>query len=199
MRLLYSKGDNWVSWMRDYRFGTMVFLPTGSVGRVGDELRSKYDPGSAKGCAAHVTITQPFAIAPKPEHIAEVKALLGSMLCFSAQIGPATTSPNKRLIWFDVNPKDAVLNIRERLHETGLFRTDLPLTRGFIPHLTISEAQKEPEDVQFIVSQLNSTYTPWNIDFASVSWIVPNDDCVFAEKQVFFLQPRDLKPSWVTD
>lgn len=48
--------------MKDFRFGTLVFLPAGELWEIGNRLRAQYDPSSAKTCAAHVTITQPFAI-----------------------------------------------------------------------------------------------------------------------------------------
>jgi hypothetical protein len=34
--------------MKDFRFGTLVFVPAGEALKVGNELRSQYDPISAK-------------------------------------------------------------------------------------------------------------------------------------------------------
>lgn len=106
----------------------------------------------------------------------------------SAQVGPATSSPNGRLIWFDVTPKGPVLNIRDLLHETGLFRADLPLTKGFVPHLTISEAQRQPTEVTAINEQLNSGYSPQTIVFDSLTWIIPDENFVFRSHQAFQLK-----------
>ncbi len=184
---MYSDGLGWKTWMNDFRFGTMVFLPSGEVLETVNRLRAEYDPISAKTCPAHVTITQPFTSAPDSIQLSKIEVLLSSSQGFQVQIGPATTSPNKRLIWLDVNPKDQFLKLREQLHEVGLFRMDLPFTMDFIPHMTISEAQREPTDVESINKQLNSRHRPRNIEFDSVSWIIPDDVFVFKQHRVFRL------------
>lgn len=185
---MYSEGANWKSWMKDFRFGTMVFLPDGEVREIGDKLRNQFDPVSANTCVSHITLTQPFTTAPDPSQISMIQSLIGSFSRFNAQIGPATTSPNKRLIWFDVEPKDLILELRGQLHETGLFRTDLPLTKGFIPHLTISEAQREPEEVNAINGELNERYAARDVSFESIVWIIPDDNFVFKAHRTFRLK-----------
>jgi GrpB-like predicted nucleotidyltransferase (UPF0157 family)/2'-5' RNA ligase len=186
--LTYSKAEQWSEWMKDFRYGTLVFIPSGELLKTGDQLRSQYDPKSAKFCASHITITQPFTKAPTPDDLLLIEIALQKSASFEIQVGPATTSPNKRLIWLDVNPKPLILSLRDVLHETELFRTDLPLTRGFIPHLTISETGHEPEDVSAIISGLNAKLIGWSVRFESIMWIVPNDDFVFEIRHVFHLR-----------
>ena len=171
--------------MKDFRFGTLVLLPTGDLRQISDRLRQKFDPISARTCAAHITITQPFTVTPTKQDIQKVQGLIVSFSRIKTQIGPATTSPNKRLIWLDVNPKNSVLRLRDELHETGLFRTDRPFTKGFIPHLTISENQRDPEEVVSILDDLNSKYKPRHILFDAVAWIIADDDFVFHEHYSF--------------
>jgi 2'-5' RNA ligase len=130
---------------------------------------------------AHITLTQPFATEPTPQQVVGMKALIGKVSPFTIRIGPAITSPNKRLLWFDVNPKSEVLNLREELHAMGIFRTYLPLTKGFLPHMTISEKAREPEEVQSILVSLNLSLPTLDITFDSVAWIIPNEDFVFHE------------------
>jgi hypothetical protein len=106
------------------------------------------------------------------------------------QIGAAKTSPNKKLLWLDVAPKAPVLKVRESLHSMDLFRTDLPLTKGFLPHLTISEAAREPEENFKIIVGLNSKLDPHSTSFDRVSWIIPNEDFIFHEHMSFAVGPQ---------
>jgi len=188
IRAQFSKGDNWKEWMQDFRYGTLAFLPEGDLRKTTDKLRGEYDPVSCETSMAHITLTQPLTKAPTNIEIEQIEKLIASFAKSQIQVGPATTSPNKRLIWFDVNPKDPVLVLREALHETGLFRTDLPLTKGFIPHMTISEAGREPSEVATINEALNSNYKPWTVSFASIAWIIPDEDFVFKEYRFFDLK-----------
>ncbi|WP_413583157.1 2'-5' RNA ligase family protein [Bdellovibrio sp. HCB288] len=187
---MYASGDLWKIWMKDYRFGALAFVPTGDLRQTVDNLRNEYDPVSAKTSMAHVTLTQPFAKAPSKEDIESIERIAFVTDQFDIEVGPAVTSPNKRLLWLDISPKDPVLALRESLHETGLFRTDLPLTKGFIPHMTISEAGREPDEVQLINSTLNSKFRPWSVPFSSVAWIIPDEDFVFREYRQFVLKVR---------
>lgn len=185
---MYAAGEQWKNWMKDFRFGTLVFVPSNDLKLIVDGLRNEYDPISAKTSMAHVTLTQPFAKAPLKEEIEAIQNIVCSFNKFDIEVGPATTSPNKRLLWLDITPKNSILALRENLHGTGLFRTDLPLTKGFIPHMTISEAGREPVDVDAINSDLNSKYRPWKNLFSSVVWIIPNEEFVFNEHRCFDLK-----------
>lgn len=181
----YADSIGWQNWQKDFQYGTLVFLPTGDVRQVADSLRNRFDPSSAKTCAAHVTITQPFTKAPNQHEITQLEKIVSSIGSIQIQLGPATTSPNQKLVWLDVSEKEKILFLRQRLHELGLFRTDLPLTKGFIPHLTISEAQRKPSEVSMMLKDLNSEYSPWNVQMSCVSWIIPNQDFVFQEYRQF--------------
>lgn len=174
--------------MEDYKFGTFVFLPQGELAKLTYKLREEYDPVSARTSPAHITITQPFSIQPNADQLKSIETLLGQIPSFEIEIGPVVSSPNKRLIWFDVKEKSEVLFVREKLHELKLFRTDLPLTKGFLPHMTISEKGREPEEVNSIIDTLNQTLQTWKIKFDSISWIVPDQNFVFHERRKFHLK-----------
>jgi 2'-5' RNA ligase len=182
---MYSVGRDWKNWMMDFRFGTLVFLPSGELLDVGNELRRQYDPLSAKTSEAHVTLTQPFTNAPSEAQISKVAEIIAGHQEFQVQIGPAVSAPNQRLVWFDVAPKNLVLNLREALHGAGFFRTDLPLTKGFIPHQTVSELSREPDEAKLIIDRLNSKYPPWKVPFSSIAWIIPDEDFVFKTYRIF--------------
>lgn len=185
---MYASGEQWHDWMKDFRFGTLVYLPEGNLRSAVDRLREQYDPVSAKACAAHITLTQPFAKAPSLDDREKLQQLISAFVRTEAQAGPAVTSPNQKLLWLDVSPKKDILALRGRLHETGLFRTDLPLTKGFIPHMTISEQQRDPQEVNVILKDLNSRLSPWSFCFDQVSWIIPNESFVFEEFKKFPLK-----------
>jgi len=184
----FSSGQNWQSWMKDFRFGTLVFIPTGDLRQTADVLREQFDPTSARTSAAHITLTQPLATAPTDADLEQIEQVISSLTRFNIQIGPATTSPNKKLLWLDVNPKDPILALRENLHRESFFRTDLPLTKGFIPHLTISELPRDDKEVIAINKDLNSKISTWNILFSSVVWIVPDENFIFRETRIFQLK-----------
>lgn len=184
---MYSLGESWKTWMKDYRFGTLVFLPSGELKKSIDDLRREFDFESFISCGAHITITQPFTSAPDKNEINLIKDLIADVDNFSVEVGPAISSPNDVLIWLDVNPKDKILTIREKLHKTNLFRTDLPFTEGFIPHMTISELRREPENVMSIVKEMNLTQMLWTPQFDSIAWIIPDENFVFKTHQIFEL------------
>lgn len=182
---MYSSVETWHSWMKDYRFGTLALIPDGSLRETVDQLRQEYDPESAQTSMAHITLTQPFAKAPAEEELTQIYSLIAEFAKFKTTIGPAITSPKKKLLWLDVGMKEEVLALREVLHATGLFRTDLPLTKGFIPHMTISEVSRDPAEVTEINAVLNERYQPWPMNIESVAWIIPSDNFVFGEHMSF--------------
>ncbi|MNT73733.1 hypothetical protein D3C72_2124760 [compost metagenome] len=114
--------------------------------------------------------------------------MLKTFTSFEITIGPAIASPNKRLMWLDVSNKQSVLAVREALHATGLFNLELPLTKGFIPHMTISEESREPKDNETRIKEVNKSTQPFTVTFDKISWIVPDEDFVSKDRQDFFLR-----------
>jgi 2'-5' RNA ligase len=184
----FASGNTWSTWMKSYRFGTLVFHPNKILTQHVHALREKYDFLAAATSKPHITITQPFLNEPTADDLQKIEALLKSLENFEITIGPAITSPNKRLMWLDVSNKEAVLNVRESLHQTNLFDLDLPLTKGFIPHMTISEEGREPQENFVKINEVNKTTKPFTVSFDKVTWIVPDDEFVFQNKQDFFLR-----------
>ena len=185
---MYAAGGKWQNWMKDYEFGTLVFVPNGTLRSTVDRLRLEYDSVSASNSMAHITITQPFSKKPSDAEVLIIQDIINSLKSFEIIVGPFTTSPNRRLNWLDVAPKQMILDLREQLHGTGLFRTDLPLTKGFIPHMTISEEGRDPDEVNTINAKLNGQLNPWPTLFKSVTWIIPDEDFVFKEHRSFDLE-----------
>lgn len=189
---MYAGGETWQSWMKDFKYGTLVFIPESNLRSIVDSLRMEYDPMSAHTSMAHITLTQPFSKVPSMGEIEYITKIIFSVGLLEVVVGPATTSPNKRLLWLDIESKGPILTLRENLHNTGLFRIDLPLTKGFIPHMTISESGREPEAVQAINNVLNEKYKPWKTSLSSVAWIIPDENFVFKVHRSFDLKPNKL-------
>jgi len=185
---MYPFGLKWKPWMKDFRFGTLVLIPSKEIQETVDLLRRKYDTASSKTSMAHITLTQPLNGPLAINDLSKIEKIIRSFKKFDTALGPAISSPNKKLIWLDVSSKEPLLALRQTLHATSLFRTDLPLTKDFIPHMTISELAREPEDVRGINIELNTKYKIWQTTFSSVSWIIPDEEFVFKEHRSFCLK-----------
>lgn len=181
----FESGVNWKPWKQDYRFGSLVFIPEGEIFTKTDELRKKYDPVSADYSMPHMTLTQPFTKAPSKEDIMVIKNIFQGHKPFIISTGPIVTSPTGNLIWVDINPKENFVNLRNELHKTGLFRTDLPFTEGFVPHMTISEFGVDNSET--LLKELNRAYVMDSKQQLAVSWVVPNEQFKFNVVQNFNL------------
>lgn len=51
----------------------------------------------------------------------------------------------------------------------------------FLPHLTISEAVREPEENAQIIATLRPSVISQNVLFDRISWIIPDKEFVFRE------------------
>jgi hypothetical protein len=123
-------------------------------------------------------LTQPLT-EPSTEAIASV---IAEHEQFTLTLGPATPSPNQKMIWWEVNPKTEILALRDELHRTGLFHTHLPFIHGFIPHLTISEFERSPEEVAGLCGTQTTRY---HHHVTHISWIVPDEDFIFHPRTAF--------------
>lgn len=179
------KTDGWKPWMHDFKFGIFTLVPDEAFKKKVDRLRQLYDPESARICCAHMTVTQPFQVEPSSGDLEKLANLIRSRNTFHVMIGPAVTSPNRQLVWLDVEPKHEILSLRTALHNTGLFNTALPFTEGFIPHMTISELRRSPEEAAKVARGLNETHEIYEQTFSKIFWLVPNEEFVFRERGEF--------------
>lgn len=189
-KLNYPNVKKWKDWMVSYKFGTLVFIPRGEVFENTNHLRRQYDPSSADYSMPHMTLTQPFSIAPTLNDVKRIQDVIDKFNVFEIETGPVISSPDKRLIWIDVNPKAPFKLLRNKLHDLGLFRTDLPFTEGFTPHMTISEFGNASENMIEALDAINNSY---NLDSKSnleVTWIIPDDTFVFSERYSFTSSSR---------
>lgn len=173
--------------MQDYKFGAFIYFPERAVQDQIMPYRHKYDPVSAELSAPHITITQPLRRELNNEDINDINEVLSDHQKFHIRIGPPVSSPNQKMIWLDITPKDKILGLREDLHDTGLFRTDLAFTTGFIPHLTISEAERDPDKNDAIIQKLQYELPACDAIMDHVDLSRPGDNNAFKTERSFNL------------
>ncbi|RYZ71336.1 MAG: 2'-5' RNA ligase family protein [Proteobacteria bacterium] len=183
----FPSGDYWEDWMKDFRFGGLIFVPSDGLYEKAGSLRVLYDPDSARTSPPHLTITQPFTSAPTDADLARVRQSIRSHSAFQIQIGPGVASPNGKMIWLDAKPSQPLVELRESLHALGLFRTDLPFTRGFIPHLTLSEKPRPSEEVVQALETVERVFDPELCLIDRIIWSTPDEHFFFQEREVFRL------------
>jgi 2'-5' RNA ligase len=125
--------------LADFRFGVFVIALPEPLGARVEALRRRFDPASARIAPPHISVTQPLAEEPNDIGRADLGALLAEFPPFEIRVGPARAFPGSTVVYLAVEPGEPVLAMRAAAHATGLFRTDLPYTEGFVPHVTIRE------------------------------------------------------------
>ncbi len=179
MRTIRGKPEGWEM---PYLPGALIIVPPESTRGKVDRLRRKHDSASAERVTAHITVAQPFRDQPGDEELKMVKQVLAQFEPFRLEYGPLRNFLPHPCIWFDVRPADKVLAIRKALHATGLFNTDLPFTRGFVPHMSITDGAPDAEETgrlfeklkskvrggRFAVSRLVYTRPDWQTKFQVV-------------------------------
>jgi 2'-5' RNA ligase len=125
--------------LRELRFGVFVIaLPDPLLSMVA-ALRERFDPTSAASAPPHITVTQPLAEEPNDIGRADLGALLADYEPFEVTVGPARAFAGSPVVYLAVQPAAPILAIRDTAHATRLFRTELPHTDDFVPHVTVRE------------------------------------------------------------
>lgn len=143
-------------WQIPYLPGALVILPPEPVRRRMERLRRKYDLESAQRIPPHVTVAQPFRQEPNRMALDQVQQVLARFEPLELSYGPLRNFLPYPCIWYEIQPADRILAMREALHSTGLFNTDLPYTEGFIPHLSITDGTPGPEETLRIFNRIRS-------------------------------------------
>jgi len=137
--------ENWPAWGKRFGPGLFIILPPDPVRRIVDAQRETYDPLSQSYIGAHITLTQPFQKNPSDTDWGLILQTLKGFQPFEISYGPLKSFLPYPCIWYDVQPASIILEIREALHQTGLFDLQEGLIEDFIPHMTITEGQSGPE------------------------------------------------------
>lgn len=171
--------DHWEDWQKAYRFGTIVIWPPEEIRATVNAQRERYDPVSQSYCEAHITVTQPLVRSPSEGEWDQIYRVLGSFDTFKIEYGPLNSFLPYPCIWYEVQPIESVLQLREALHECGYFNLELRNTESFIPHLTITEGQSGPEVDAFLLSKLNDESRGGSFHCKELALIVPDESFNF--------------------
>jgi 2'-5' RNA ligase len=177
-----ADGSSWADWRRDYIHGALVIEPPADLAAILDPIRMRLDPVSAERIRAHITVTPPFSRAPMPPDEARVSSVVGSAPPLDLQLGPPRRFEGSSVIHLPVVDPTPVLNLREELLATGLFRMDLPHTTGFVPHLTLSEFGPTPDAALKTVIPDPVTRV---FRVGEVAWVTPNEEFTFSVRHTF--------------
>jgi 2'-5' RNA ligase len=146
-------GD-WPDWGKRYAPGLFVILPPDPIRSIVDAQRETYDPISQSYIGSHITVTQPFLKEPTKKDWDLCVQSLERIKPFVIQYGPLKSFLPYPCIWYDIQPAEIVLEIREALHQTGLFNLQEGYIEDFIPHMTITEGQSSPEVTSALLEEL---------------------------------------------
>ena len=166
--------EEWSEWQKPYAHGTLVIWPPDAVREVVNRLRQQYDPVSQSICEAHITLTQPFLRQPSSNEWDELREVVSRFDSFEIQYGPINSFLPYPCIWFEIHPSERVLEIRQALHETGLFNLDLPHTDDLIPHMTITEGQSHIEVTYELFAKLRNEISGGSFIGSDIAYIVPD-------------------------
>lgn len=146
--------DRWPAWGKRFQPGLFIIQPPDAVSEIVNAQRMTYDPLSRSYIGAHISVTQPLSRTPSESEWDLLGQILGNMQQFMVHYGPLKSFLPYPCIWYDVQPAERVLAIREALHQTGFFNLDEGYIADFIPHMTITEGQSGPEVTRELLEEL---------------------------------------------
>ncbi len=177
---------SWEEWQKPYQYGLIVIRPPDEIRDLVNKQREKYDPLSQSYCEAHITITQPLLKKLSDPDWDQIINLLGSYDAFEIKYGPIKSFLPYPCIWYEIEPRQQILDLRQALHQTGFFDLSLPFSEGFIPHLTITEGLSGPEVDQGLLNRLQGESSQGSFICQELTYIVPD--------QKFYFQVRNTLP-----
>ncbi|MEO0082454.1 MAG: 2'-5' RNA ligase family protein [candidate division WOR-3 bacterium] len=161
-------------WEIPYLPGSLVILPPDPVRQRIGRLRRKYDSLSAQRIPPHITVAQPFRQDPDRTALEQVRQILVEFDPFEVRYGPIRNFLPYPCIWFEVQPADRIIALRNTLHATGLFNTDLPHTEDFIPHISITDGTPGPEETLRIYNRIRTRVKSGSFLVDRVAYVRPN-------------------------
>lgn len=172
---------------RDYACGALVIWPPDEVREAVNFWRQRFDPHSHAICEAHITLTQPFLWEPDEHEFELIGQTVASHRSFAIEYGPLNSFLPYPCVYLEIRPSEAVLRLREDLHHLGMFDLNRPHTRGFIPHMSITDGYPDPEQCRLILTALERDAPRGTFSCDHVSYIRPDDDFHFEVEREFFL------------
>ena len=173
-------------WQKEYEFGHFVISPESEVADEVNALRAELDPRSASYSGAHITLSCPLKSELTESKEKIIKDAICSISAFTVDYGPVKNFPNSKVLYFQIEPAEKVLAIREALHSTDLF---YPHTAPyeFVPHMTIREVSGEGTEIsQERMTEIRASHCG-SFFVESIDLILPNKEFVFSVSKTFTL------------
>lgn len=178
---------SWQDWQKPYQFGTIVIWPQDEVRVFVNKQRETYDPLSHSYCEAHISVTQPLLKELSGNEWDQVLSVLEGCESFLIDFGLLSSFLPYPCIWYEIEPRERVLELRHALHQTGFFNLDLPHTEGFIPHMTIAEGYSGPTVDNNLLKQLQNESRQGSFLCKELAYIVPDEEFHFTVAKTFSL------------
>ena len=172
--------DRWPAWGKRFQPGLFIIQPPEDVSLLVNAQRKACDPLSRSYIGAHITVTQPLSRTPSDSEWDLIEQILGNMQPFVIHYGPLKSFLPYPCIWYDVQPAERVLAIREALHQTGFFNLDEGYIDDFIPHMTITEGQSGPEVTKELLEKLQKESQPGSFLCEELVFSVPDQNFYFS-------------------
>jgi hypothetical protein len=178
---------HWEEWQKPYQYGTLVIWPPDEVREIVNAQRQDNDPVSQSYCGAHITITQPLLRDLEDSEWNQILDLLQDQGSFEIQYGPLNSFLPYPCIWYEIEPRQKVLEIRHALHKTGYFNLELNHTDDFIPHMAITEGFSGPAVDEDLLERLQATTRCGSFPCNELAYIVPNETFSFGVVKTLLL------------
>jgi 2'-5' RNA ligase len=146
--------DLWENWQKPYQYGTKVILPPKEIRELVNSQRQEYDPVSQSYCETHITVTEPFVRSLSDYEWDQILDLVKEFESFIILYGPLKSFLPYPCIWYQIEPREKVLKIRNTLHKTGFFNKEPKHSKDFIPHMTITEGLSGPKVNEALLERL---------------------------------------------
>jgi len=179
--------DRWPTWGKRFQPGLFIIQPPEDVSVLVNAQRKAYDPLSRSYLGAHITVTQPLSRTPSDSEWDLIEQVLGNMQPFVIHYGPLKSFLPYPCIWYDVQPAERVLAIREALHQTGFFNLDEGYIEDFIPHMTITEGQSGPEVTNELLEKLQKESQSGSFLCKELALSVPDQNFYFSPIKIISL------------
>ena len=171
--------DSRQDWQQPYQFGTIVIWPPDEVRVVVNKQREENDPLSQSYCEAHISVTQPLLKDLSESEWNQVLSVAKDFRSFQINFGPLNSFLPYPCIWYEIEPRERILELRHALHQTGFFNLTLPHTEGFIPHMTITEELSGPVVDENLLKRLQNESRQGSFLCQGLAFIVPDQQFCF--------------------
>lgn len=180
----YSENVDWEEWMNEYKFGAFYLFPPKGIIEEIDSLRKKYDPKSAAFCQAHISLSDPLTSPITDSQIEELKNILSRFEPFEVTYGPLKSLPPYPGVIYSIQPQDKLMQLRQIVHKTSIFKNS-PLTRkDRETHLTIAEFISL-EETEKLINKLQGKVPAGKFNINEIELAVP--DSIFYFQRVLKL------------